>query len=84
MAHYDLLREFLKKTPARCNDITLSFDQIGQLLGKRLPESARKLRPWWGNEKNPASHSQSAAWQAARFKVGRVALDKSWVRFERI
>jgi hypothetical protein len=83
MAIFDLLREFLKKTPAHSNDITLSFDQINQILGRKLPATANNRQQWWGNQTGH-THSQAMAWRAAGFKVGRAKMDKRWVRFERI
>jgi hypothetical protein len=31
--------------------IKLSFDALEMIIGDQLPPSARKHRPWWGNER---------------------------------
>ncbi len=49
--------------------VTLSFDEIEQLLGRKLPQSAydeRIKRQWWANTD---THSQARAW----LKAGRKA-----------
>lgn len=49
--------------------VTLSFDEIERLLGRKLPQSAydeRIKRQWWANTD---THSQARAW----LKVGRKA-----------
>ena len=46
--------------------MALSFQEIGIILGKPLPESALTTDEWWANT---ASHTQGAAWLAAGWKV---------------
>ena len=41
-----------------------TFSEIESVLGFALPESARKHRPWWGNQKGGNGHSHALAWSA--------------------
>lgn len=57
--------------------VTLSFDAVERLLGRPLPDSARRHRAWWSN----GSHSQSRAWLDAGHEVDAVDQTAGWVRF---
>ena len=50
-----------------------SFREIEAILGFRLPESARRHRPWWANQKS-GGHSQALAWIAAGWETANVDL----------
>lgn len=52
MAKYDHLRDFLAKQ--RGGTCTLTHANIEEILGARLPPSARGQRAWWGNEADGA------------------------------
>jgi hypothetical protein len=80
---YGPLEQFLRATPAHLNEVILSFDQIEQLLGRRLPASATDHRPWWANQQDPSSHSHALAWMHAGFNAGPVDRENRWVRFHR-
>ena len=56
-----------------------SFDEIEQILGFRLPDSARLYPAWWSNG---GAHSHVLAWEAAGFRV-RPKLRKEVIVFER-
>jgi hypothetical protein len=67
MAKYDALREFLAGSPAA--EISLGFPEIEQIIGARLPRSAKR-RQYWANEVGQRStHVQCRAWQAAGFRA---------------
>lgn len=74
---YAMLREALDRA---AGDVTWSFTDIEEILGRDLPASARRHRAWWAND---GKHSQAAAWLAAGYRVGRVALDAQHVTFAR-
>ncbi|MGQ2930321.1 MAG: DUF7662 domain-containing protein [Sphingopyxis sp.] len=59
MYHYQPLRDFLAAKGDR--SVTLSFGEIEDLIGRRLPPSASGAvsRQWWSNA---SSHSQARAW----------------------
>lgn len=66
MSFYEPLRRHLAATSAP--RVTLSYEEMERLLGRRLPRSARSdhRRQWWANTD---SHSQARAW----LSVGRKA-----------
>jgi hypothetical protein len=62
MSKYAPLREFL--TTRGGGTITLTFDQIDQMVGA-LPPSARKYQLWWLN--NDPSHQHCQSWGDAGY-----------------
>ncbi|MBW6475028.1 MAG: hypothetical protein K0B14_18015 [Anaerolineaceae bacterium] len=82
MAKYDPLNAYLKRISPSSNDITLSFDQINDILQSDLPYSAFNYPAWWANEVN-GPHVQAYAWQDAGWKVESVDFTKRRVRFIR-
>ena len=62
--------------------IILTFEQIEEIIGDKLPDSATKYRPWWGNEKDTISR-QCNAWMDAGWEVDRVDLKNRIVRFRK-
>lgn len=83
MGKYDPLRRFLESATPETSEIKLSFRQIEQILGDELPDSARRYRPWWGNESRPSTHSQAQSWLTAHWEVDTVDPRQKWVRFRR-
>lgn len=65
------------------NLIVLSFEQIEEIIGDKLPEAATKYRPWWGNEKGNTSR-QCHAWMDAGWEVDKVDLPSRIVRFRKV
>ena len=63
---YDPLRRFLSADTAA--PLTLSFAQVEQILGAKLPPSAYVRAAWWSNETDP-THSQCKAWLSAGLKA---------------
>ncbi|GAM98196.1 hypothetical protein U91I_01828 [alpha proteobacterium U9-1i] len=58
----------------------LSFEEIEEIIGKTLPQSAVKHRSFWAND-NQEAHSR--AWTRAGYRVAYVDRDEKVVRFER-
>jgi hypothetical protein len=58
----------------------LSFRQIEELIGRRLPPSARLHQAWWANSD---SHSQARAWLEAGWTVSSFDLGMEQVVFVR-
>jgi hypothetical protein len=75
---YRPLRAYLESSGEE--RVTLRFEDIEQLVAAPLPASARRHRPWWGN--NDRS-SQAAAWMGAGYAVDAVDQRGGWVRFRR-
>jgi hypothetical protein len=74
---YDALGQHLAGASA---PVTLSFAEIERVIGRPLPASARKHRPWWAND---ASHSHARAWLGAGWRVIGVDLNAGRITFGR-
>ena len=60
--------------------VAVSFVELERLLGRPLPASAGRHRPWWGNnERSP----QAAAWLGAGWRVAAVDLATRKVTFQK-
>ena len=68
MSRYEQLETFLLHQTA--GEVPMTFSQIEQLIGRALPASARKYRPWWSN--NAANSVITRAWLEAGYKTERV------------
>ena len=66
MAIYDPLGDFLAKQ--RGCACALTHVNIEEILGARLPPSARGHRAWWGNEADGA-HVQCRSWLGSGWVV---------------
>jgi hypothetical protein len=84
MGKYDPLHRFLESAPADVTELTLSFQQIEQLLGEALPYTARHQGSWWANEVRSGTRPQSSAWLDAGWEVDVVEREQGWVQFGRI
>jgi antitoxin HicB len=60
---------------------TLSFGEIEQIIGGKLPPSAHNHREWWSN--HSGSHVQARAWLEAGWEVESVDQEARTVRFRR-
>lgn len=62
------------------DSITMSFEQIEQLVGDKLPRSAYNYRAYWSNTD---THTISRAWMRAGYMVTYVNLLSKKVTFEK-
>lgn len=69
---YAALQEYLINNEGY--EITLTLDEIEEILGCSLPDSARKHRPWWANTR---SHSHANSWIDAGYEVTEVNMPTS-------
>lgn len=60
----------------------LSFEEIEEIIGAGLPQSAVKHRSFWAND-NQEHQSHARAWTRAGYRVAYVDRDEKVVRFER-
>jgi len=63
MSKYDPLRDWLRRQHLR--DLELSFAEIENILGSRLPAS-RERPQWWANQRAPG-RPQREAWRLAGY-----------------
>jgi len=60
----------------------LTFEDIEQIIGKTLPQSAMKHRSFWANNDNEV-HGHARAWTRAGYRVAYLDREQKVVRFER-
>jgi hypothetical protein len=81
MGKYEPLERYLDGVPER--RVTLTLQQIEDVIGDRLPPNARDDHTWWANTNNPDRY-QARAWLNAGWKVCEVNLAAGSVTLERI
>ena len=67
---YEPLKHYLEAAGEA--EVSVSFEQIEQILGAALPASARKHAAWWSN--SPAGHVNARAWLGAGYLSAQVDL----------
>ena len=67
MPTYDPLIEHLQQYQGSA--LVLGFDEIEDIIGDRLPPTARRHVAWWANSSARDSHTWAHAWQAAGWKA---------------
>jgi len=82
---YDALEKYLKAPSSSTKEVFLTFQQLEEVLGFALPQSAATYREWWSNQADVSNRPQAKAWTNAGFRVETVRQrrDDSWVRFIR-
>ena len=74
------LEKYLKELPESTHEITLTFEQIENILAFKLPASAYEDRRWWDHE-TEANHVNKRAWANAGWKVESLDVNARWVKF---
>ncbi len=59
--------------------LSMTFSEIEDVIGGRLPPSARRREEWWAN--NPNGHSQARAWLRASYRASHIDLAGETVDF---
>ena len=80
MAKYDPLRRHLEAQAKA--EILMDFREIEQLLGSKLPPSARTHRAWWANEQS-GSHVHCRSWLDAGYSTDLIDFLRERVTFLR-
>ena len=78
---YDPLRRYLEAHEGE-NAVWMTFRKIEDVLGTRLPRSARRYHHWWAND-STGNHVQAAAWIATGRRVAQLDLIAERVMFIR-
>ena len=76
---YIRLAAHLAKQPPNVDRLTLTLPEIEEIVGDRLPSTAR-FPSWWRNDERKM---HSRAWLTAGWRVDGLAAEKSHVRFIR-
>lgn len=79
---YDPLEKYLRSLPRAQEEVTLSFENIEQVLNDALPLSAYQDRAWWGNQAQ-GTQVEVIAWMDAGWMVDTVDLVEKRVKFVR-
>ena len=77
---YQALQTHLRRRAGRPEMLT--FEEIEEIIGKALPQSAVKHRSFWAND-NQDYHSHARSWMGAGYRVAYVDREEKVVRFER-
>lgn len=77
MSKYEPLTQFLKAKHGR--QVRMSFAEIEQVLGQKLPGKSKGIRAWWSN--NPSNNVLTRAWLAAGYKSAQVDITGEKVSF---
>ncbi|MGD9816840.1 MAG: hypothetical protein AB7Q23_16405 [Hyphomonadaceae bacterium] len=76
---YQPLQNHLERRRGRPEMLT--FEDIEQIIGKSLPESAMKHRSFWSNDNQECGAAR--AWTRAGYRVAYLDREQKVVRFER-
>lgn len=79
MSKYEPLTRFLQHQPG--DEVRLSFAQIEQIVGFKLPVSAQREPDWWSN--SPSDDAETHPWLAAGFRSEAVDLHDGELIFRR-
>ena len=66
---YEPLTEHLRRISAERSEVQLTFKDIEEIIGAKLPPSSWTHREWWGNQKETSTRPQAHAWLSAGFEV---------------
>lgn len=76
------LDDWFRNQPASVKQITLTFEQVEEILGAKLPESATDLNTWWTNVQ-PKIQSHRTAWLKHGWQVIEFDQQAGWAKFIR-
>ncbi len=79
MALYEPLGQYLKANGA--GHIAMTFREVETVIGRKLPASAYRHRPWWANEAR--GHSHAKAWLGAGYETEQVDMAAKKLVFRR-
>lgn len=80
MTRYEPLGRYLTKTAAK--QIAMTFREVESVIGRKLPPSAYRHRPWWANEAR--GHSHAKAWLQAGYETEQVDMAARTLVFRRV
>jgi hypothetical protein len=80
VSKYENLTVYLVDTDPEKSPLTLTFDQIEQIIRAPLPGSARQYQAWWANQSGKG-HSQAYSWACAGWRTSDLDLENERVTF---
>ena len=78
---YAPLYRHLKKL--RSKEWRATFEEIEEILGFSLPDSARIHSPWWANQGVRGGHSHALSWEMAGWKSLQINMVEEKLAFVR-
>lgn len=81
-SRYAALAIWLQEQPPEKEQLSISFEEVEEIIGGELPGSAYKNRSWWANDS--VGHVQSKQWLDVNWRVAGVNMTEKQVRFARI
>lgn len=79
MSKYEKLGAYLSRQPG--GEIPMTFAEIEQIVGGKLPPSSR-YPAWWSN--NPSNNVMTKIWLRAGFKTEQVSIESRKLVFRRV
>lgn len=61
--------------------ILMTFEEVEDVIGDKLPRSAFQYRPWWSN--NPSNHVNAYSWLRAGYKTADVDMAERKLAFRK-
>ena len=61
--------------------IPMTFAEVEEVIGDKLPRSAFQYRPWWSN--NPSNHVNADSWLRAGYKTADVDMAECKLAFRK-
>ena len=61
--------------------ILMTFAEVEEVIGDKLPRSAFEYRPWWSN--NPSNHVNADSWLRAGYKTADVDMTERKLAFRK-
>ena len=82
MSKHSPLGDFLKAWPDR--EVTLTFEEIEEIIGSRLPPSAYAKRGFWTNSTNEYVRPSGPGWVSVGWHVARAGAGNGAVTIEKV
>lgn len=80
MARYEPLGHYLRTSGASL--VPMTFHDVELLIGRDLPPSAYRHRPWWANEER--GHAHAKAWLEAGYQTEQVDMNARTLVFRHV
>lgn len=77
---YFPLFQFLQQQSEK--KVKITYVEMEEIIGSKLPQSAYKYQAWWGNTRS-GTYIQSAAWLEASFRVAYIEFG-DYVEFHQV
>jgi hypothetical protein len=81
-SRYAPLADWLQSQPGKIDTVTLTFNQIEEIIRGELPPSARNHRVWWAND--AVGHVQARMWLDIGWRSTYINMTEGRVTFTRI